>query len=212
MTDQTERPLRADAARNVERILGAARAVFADIGPQATLEAVAAHARVGRRTLFRRFPNKEELVRAVLEQSITQTLVPVIERALDDEDPHRGLVTVMEATLALVDRERNTLAAATNSGALTAEFTGPVLSPLAELTERARDAGRLRPDLTPDDIVRVMGMLTNVLWGMQPGGNGWRRYLVLMLDAVGADETSPLPPAEPLRWMTATNHCWPGGV
>lgn len=210
VTDQSERPLRADAARNVERILEAARTVFAETGPETSLETVAARAEVGRRTLFRRFPHREALVRAVLEQAIATQLAPVIERALEDDDPYRGLVTVMESALAMVDRERNTLAAASNSGALTAEVTGPVLGPLAELTERAQRTGRLRTDLTGDDIARVMGMLTNVLWGMEQGAEGWRRYLALVLDSLNPAAANPLPPAGPLQCLPPTGFYLPG--
>ncbi|MDT5254781.1 MAG: hypothetical protein QOH07_3735, partial [Mycobacterium sp.] len=70
MVAVTERPLRADAARNAERIVRAAREIYAEFGPEAPIEAIARRAGVGERTLYRRFPTKAELIRAALDQCI----------------------------------------------------------------------------------------------------------------------------------------------
>lgn len=72
MTAVEDRPLRSDAARNVERILRAAREVYAELGPDAPVEAVARRAGVGERTLYRRFPAKADLVRAALTRALTR--------------------------------------------------------------------------------------------------------------------------------------------
>ena len=72
MTAVEDRPLRADAARNVERILRAARDVYGELGADAPVEAVARRAGVGERTLYRRFPAKADLIRAALDQSVEQ--------------------------------------------------------------------------------------------------------------------------------------------
>ena len=83
MTAVSDRPLRADAARNAERILRAARDVYDELGPEAPIEAIARRAGVGERTLYRRFPTKAELVRAALDQCIAKDLTPAIEAARD---------------------------------------------------------------------------------------------------------------------------------
>lgn len=209
MVIEPERHLRADAARNVERILHAAREVFADLGPEAPLEEIARRAGVGIRTLYRHFPHKEDLVRAALDQSIAEDLSPAIKRALDDDNPLRGVTSLIEATLAIVARERNTLAAATNSGALTAEVSAPFLDSLTLLTNQAQQAGLIRADLLPEDMHRIMGMLTSVLWGMDPGGDGSRRYVVLILDALSPNGASPLPPAASFQQAPQSDGCWP---
>ncbi len=192
MPPEAERALRADAARNVKRLLDAARAVFAEQGPEATLEAVAERAGVGIRTLFRHFPHKEALVRTALRQTITERLPPILYRT-PDYDPRAAIQIVMEAVLVIVERERNTLAAAANPAALTAEIIEPARTPLADLTEQAKQAGTIRADVTGDDVVRVLGLLTNVLWLMPDDGDGWRRYLVLLCDAFNPDSATPLP-------------------
>jgi AcrR family transcriptional regulator len=176
------------------------RKVFADLGPEVPLEEIARTAGVGVRTLYRHFPHKEDLVRAAVGQSVTEDLSPAIEHALGDDNPPRGLTGLIEATLSMVDRERSTLAAANNSGALTAEIAAPLLDSLTELTHRAQQAGLIRADLTPEDMHRILGMLTNVLWGMPPGSDGWRRHVVLVLDALPPGSASPLPPAGPKCW------------
>ena len=74
MTAVADRPLRADAARNAERILRAARDVYGELGSEAPIEAIARRAGVGERTLYRRFPTKGDLISAALDQSIAEDL------------------------------------------------------------------------------------------------------------------------------------------
>jgi AcrR family transcriptional regulator len=188
---ENERPLRADAARNVARIVRAARDVFAETGPDAALDEIARSAGVGVRTVYRHFPQKEQLVRAALEQSMAEDLEPTIERALADEDPLRGLTSFLEAALVMAAREQNTLAAATNTGALTADVIGPFLESLGLLTKRAQDAGAIRTDVTADDLQKLLGMLT----GLACQSTNWRRHLSLVLDGLSPTGATPLPPA-----------------
>ena len=204
MATDASRGLRADAARNVERILRATREVYAEHGPDAQLDDIARHAGVGISTLYRHFPNKGALVRAALEQSSAEQINPAIERALADDDPKRGLTTLIEATMSQVARQHNTLAAAKNSGAITAELTTPFRESLDLLTRRAQKAGLIRADLAPEDMPRIVVMLIGVLWTMPPDSDGWRRYATLVLDALSPTGASPLPPAVPLLQLQQT--------
>jgi AcrR family transcriptional regulator len=194
MTTESERPLRADAARNAERIVRTARAVFADQGPDAPLEEIARRADVRIRTLYNRFPNKADLVRAALDQAISEDLTPAAERALADPSPLDGLVSLIEAAMDLAARELNILAAARDAGTLTAELYTPFYESLALLARRAQDDGLLRADLVPADLARLMGMLTSTLWTMDPQTDGWRRYLALMFEGLTPAAAKPLPP------------------
>jgi AcrR family transcriptional regulator len=198
LTDGTRR-LRADAARNSERIARAAREVYAESGPDATLDDIARRADVGIATLYRRFPNKEELLRAAIEQGIGEQLSPAIEQALGDDDPKQGLVTLMEATLSMVASERNTFAAAHNAGALTTELTAPFLDSMTLLIHRGQQVGVIRADLVPDDVHVIIGMLASLMSCMEFEGDGWRRYVALMLDGMSPVGASPLPAAVPIR-------------
>src|SRR3954447_7991578 len=86
----TDRPLRADAERNRERILDAARAAFAEDGLDVGLHEIAKRAGVGVGTVYRRFPEKDELVRALFEDRVEE-VVSIAEHALSFEDGWTGL-------------------------------------------------------------------------------------------------------------------------
>jgi len=93
--------LRSDAARNADRILRAAREVYAAAGPDAAVDAIARRAGVGERTLYRRFPSKGELIRAALDQSIADNLSPALEQARRRANPLQGLTHLIEAAISL---------------------------------------------------------------------------------------------------------------
>jgi AcrR family transcriptional regulator len=199
MTAVADRPLRADAARNVERILRAARDVYAELGPDAPVEAVARHAGVGERTLYRRFPTKADLVRAALDQSIAEDLTPAIEEARRASDPLRGIAQLIEAAISLGAREHNLLTAAHRAGSLTFDISVSLNEALGELVGEGQRVGRVRADLVSDDLPRLIAMLYSVLSTMDSDSDGWRRYAALIIDAISMSDARPLPPAPPLR-------------
>src|ERR1700758_4323447 len=194
MTAVEDRPLRADAARNAQRILRAARAVYGELGPDAPVEAVARRAGVGERTLYRRFPTKADLVRAALDHSIAEDLMPVIDEARRADDPLRGLTQLIEAAIGLGAREHNLLTAAHRAGSLTADISDSLNQALYELVRRGQLAGLVRPGLVADDLPRLIAMLYGVLPTMDSNSDGWRRYVALVLDAISINEREPLPP------------------
>jgi AcrR family transcriptional regulator len=193
--------LRADAARNAERILRAARDVYAASGPDASVDAIASHAGVGERTLYRRFPNKADLIRAALDQSIAENLAPVIARARRRDDPLRGLTELFEAATSLGAQEHNLLAAARKAGAL-ADISVTLDAALQELMDRAQLAGLIRADLVADDLPRIIAMLNSVLWTMDPADGGWRRYVALVLDGMTTTKGRRLQRAPKLRYAS----------
>lgn len=208
MTAVTDRPLRADAARNAERILKAAREVYGELGPDAPIEAIARRAGVGERTLYRRFPTKAELVRAALDQCIAEDLTPTIEAARSAADPLAGLAELVDAAISLGAREHNLLTAARRAGSLTSDVSTDLYEALTELAARGQRAGVVRADLAPPDLPRMIAMLHSVLWTMDSGSDGWRRYVALMLDAISAGDRRTLPPAATLRFVPESGN-WP---
>jgi AcrR family transcriptional regulator len=208
MTAVTERPLRADAARNAERIVRAAREIYGEFGPEAPIEAIARRARVGERTLYRRFPTKAELIRAALDQCIAEDLTPTIEAVRGAVDPLHGLAQLIDAAISLGAREHNLLTAARRAGSLTPDISTSLYEALTELAHRGQQAGVVRADLVAEDLPRLIAMLHSVLWTMDSPSDGWRRYVALMLDAISADDRRPLPPAPRLRFA-AESGSWP---
>jgi AcrR family transcriptional regulator len=208
MSTVTDRPLRADAARNAERILRAARDVYGELGPEAPIEAVARRAGVGERTLYRRFPTKAELVRAALDQCIAEDLSPTIEAARGSDDPLVGLAQLIDAAISLGAREHNLLTAARRAGSLTPDISVSLYDALTELARRGQRAGVVRADLVADDMPRLIAMLYSVLGTMDANSDGWRRYVALVLDAISIDERRPLPPAGALHFAPVSSS-WP---
>jgi len=199
MTAIADRPLRADAARNAERILRAARDVYGELGPDAPIEAIARRAGVGQRTLYRRFPTKGDLISAALDQSIAEDLTPAIEEARHADDPMHGLTQLIEAAISLGAREHNLLTAARRAGSLTPDISTSLYEALNDLVWRGQQAGLVRADLVADDLPRLIAMLHSVLFTMESGSDGWRRYVALILDAITASDREPLPPAAALH-------------
>ena len=208
MTAVADRPLRADAARNAERILSAAREVYGELGPEAPVEAIARRAGVGERTLYRRFPTKGDLIRAALDQSIAEDLTPAIEDARRADDPLRGLAQLIDAAISLGAREHNLLTAARRAGSLTPDISTSLYEALNELARRGQQTGLVRADLVSDDLPRLIAMLHSVLFTMDSTGDGWRRYVALILDAITINERQPLPPAAELRFAPPSSS-WP---
>jgi AcrR family transcriptional regulator len=208
MTAVEDRPLRADAARNVERILRATRDVYGELGPDAPVEAVARRAGVGERTLYRRFPAKAGLVRAALDQSIAENLTPAIDTARAADDPLHGLTRLIEAAISLGAREHNLLAAAHRAGSLTSDISVSLNEALGDLVREGQRVGRIRADLVANDLPRLVAMLYSGLSTMDPDSGGWRRYVALVVDAISVDERQPLPPAAALRYVSEPNS-WP---
>lgn len=198
MTTGASRRLRADAARNAERILRAARAAYADSGPDASLTEIAERAGVGMTTLYRRFPSKEAIARAAFDQCIAEEISPAIERALADDDPRRGLTALVDAAVAMAAREPDTLAAARHAGAVSPKISESFFQALTDLAQRAQRAGLLRADLVPDDLFRIMVMVLSLLFTMDLRSNGWQRYVTLVLEGLSPVGAGLLPPAVPL--------------
>jgi AcrR family transcriptional regulator len=187
------RPLRADAARNAERIMRAARAAFAESGTDVALEEVARRAGVGVATLYRRFPSKDDLIRAIVEWRYAEQIEPVMALAIADADPWQGLVATLDAALTVAAEERATIKAARDPGMLIDAIMARFFPDLTTIVRRGQDAGLIRADLTPDDLPPLVFMLFATLRRTESGGEGWRRYLMLVLDALRPAAAGPLP-------------------
>ena len=109
------------------------------------------------------------------------SITPAIHDAMRAEDPFAGLLKLMEAAISLGAREHNILAAARRAGSLTPDISISLYEAMGELADRAQRAGLVRADLVADDLPRLVAMLHSVLWTMDSTGDGWRRYVALIL-------------------------------
>ena len=192
----SERPLRRDAERNRQRILAAARELFAKRGLAVTLNDIAHHAGVGVGTVYRRFPDRAELIEGLFEQRLEQ-IRELLEAAREDPDPWRALTGFHERLLELQAANRGLKDLLHGAPGGTERFATlrAELRPLAaELVERARAAGQLRADCEPQDLGIVHLMLGAVIdAGQEVAPELWRRYFAIVLQGLRATPEQPEP-------------------
>jgi AcrR family transcriptional regulator len=193
------KPLRADAARNVDKIILAARQCFREHGPDVPLQTIAATAGVGPATLFRNFADKEELVLAALNRQLRETVDPVIAEAVAGMDAAAGLLRVIEAIMAAASADANLLGAVAGRRELLTGITGSLMESIGVLLVRGQGQGTLRSDISLTDMFRLLAMLIGVVDTMEPGSDAWRRPVALIEDAIRTERTGrPLPAFVPL--------------
>src|SRR5581483_5639777 len=149
-----EKPPRKDAARNRQRILDAAKELFAERGLSVTLHDIAARAGVGVGTIYRHFPDKKPLIDAIFEEHLADTTA-VFEQALADPDPWHAIVWVHEQVLEhqAHNRALKELLLGTPDAPERAQQIRAQLHPLAaELIERGKASGVVRPDCETQDF------------------------------------------------------------
>jgi AcrR family transcriptional regulator len=190
---ETCRPLRADAARNRERILEAAATVFAKRGLEATLDDVADEAGVGVGTVYRRFPCKDALVEALFEQAV-DGMVELVYQAETMADSWDGLVWFLDRAsqrqaenLGLRDVIMHGMCGQDGIG----RGRERIAPAVGRLIERAQRDGNLRPDIVAADMPIIELMVNSV--ATRTGDLApelWRRYLAIILDGLSAHGAS----------------------
>jgi AcrR family transcriptional regulator len=195
-TTPIDKPLRADARRNREKILEAAKACFAESGLGAQMDDVAARAGVGVGTVYRHFPTKDALVRALIVDHM-ESMAEIGKRFLADEpDAWKAfsgfLLTAAEHKFS--DRGLTQVLGNAPASAFVgiAEGETDLAETGAELMRRAQEAGAVRPDARPHDIPVIMCGLAGVRessWGP----SAWRRYMGIALDGLRATDGDTLP-------------------
>ena len=171
---------RADAARNRERVLEAAKAVFSAGGPDASLEAVARRAGVGIGTLYRHFPTREALFEAVYRREVQQ-LGELAEQLKSEAAPVDALRRWLRSNVEFVATKKGMSAALAlavhGSSELYAYTFDRLTKAVGALLDRAVAAGEIRPDIGPEDLLRALvGMC---YMHDQPG---WQATVLRLLD------------------------------
>lgn len=171
---------RADSLRNRERVLRAAKAVFATGGPAGSLEAVARQAGVGIGTLYRHFPTREALFEAVYRHEVEQ-LVRLSEQLGTEAPPLEALRRWMHATVGFVATKKGmstALAIAVHASSdLTVYSIDRLGRALQMLLQRAVEARAIRDDIGAEDILRtVVGLCYT------HDKTGWQRNVLRLVD------------------------------
>ena len=188
--------LRADAARNRERLIEAAGRVFATEGLDAGVDEIARTAGVGIGTLYRRFPTRDDLVGAVLDDTFERVLAR-LDEATVDPDPWTALERAIGGFAEAVLANRALLHSIAHGGCH-AERVGDLKRRLLErfdaILDRAQAAGVVRGDVNPGDLMALSGMLSRIPpQRLERDPQVWHRWLALMLDGLRPEGAHPLP-------------------
>ncbi|MFQ6396571.1 TetR/AcrR family transcriptional regulator [Nocardia sp. KC 131] len=198
------RRLRADAARNQQRIVDAARELFADHGLEITLDDVAERAGVGVGTVYRRFANKKELIAEVFEQNIAE-FGDAADAAVAHPDPWQGLVRFFEYACTHLATNRGfseVMLELENDMERFAAVRDRLKPTVAAIIDRARDAGALAPDVQTSDFFALIHMVDALAEFSRPvNPDVWQRYMAIALNGVRADSM----PRQPLNVPALTD-------
>jgi AcrR family transcriptional regulator len=148
----TDRPLRADARRNQERIIEVATEVFAQDGAGASFEEIARRSGVGSGTLYRRFPTRGSLFEAVYAEQAEHLLEP----RPDDSDPWRALETWLRRFVDFIIGKRAFAEEMAHDTDLVRDVRRRIYATADPLVEAAQTAGVVPDDVTADDILRML--------------------------------------------------------
>jgi len=171
---------RADALRNRDRVLEAAKTVFSAGGAEASLEAVARQAGVGIGTLYRHFPTREDLFEAVYRREVEQ-LSELAEELKSEPSPVEALRRWLRSTVQFVATKKGMMAALAivmNANSELAAYSHAHLTrSIGALLARAVEAGEVRADVTADDLLRALiGMC------YMHDQTGWQQSVLRLLD------------------------------
>jgi AcrR family transcriptional regulator len=190
------RPLRRDAEINLERILAAAQDVFAEAGFDASMERVASRAGVGVGTLYRRFPNKESLIVAILEMANGRAQL-LVDDVLRTASPSEGIFEFMRKCVGIPSSLRAMVSRSPSLVEIHRTMVERLRGPVTALIDQAKGAGSIRADVDFSDIAVILLSVRAVedRWvagesdaklGRQQG----ERHLQLLIDGLRVNDSA----------------------
>ena len=201
--DEAERRPRADALRNRERLLEAAKAAFAELGAGVALEDIARRADVGIGTLYRHFPTRDAIVEAVYSREVRQ-LAASAEGLLSELPPGEALRAWMRLFVDYLATKKVIAPALSamvgGASALYETSSGLIKGAISLLAEQAVAAGEIRSDI---EVADLMQALAGLAYGV--AHPGWRTSALRLIDILMAglrpdsaeDAAVSNPPAPP---------------
>jgi AcrR family transcriptional regulator len=205
MTADPESPLRADARRNRDQIIAAARTIFAEHGPDVPMEEIARAAGVGVGTLYRRFPDREALIRAVAQNNFSRVLTEARAAVAEEPTAWAALVRFLRqsrelrltAQLAMI----SPLAAKViHDDPMTVEFRSVIMAELDGVVHAAQAEGTLRKDIDTGDVAMLFSLLLRQIstGSEQASRLAPERCMALMFDGLRSSGASTPLPGRPL--------------
>ncbi|MDQ4109747.1 MAG: TetR/AcrR family transcriptional regulator [Actinomycetota bacterium] len=188
--------MRADAERNRERVVDAARELFAEQGLDASTNEVARRAGVGVATLFRRFPTRDDLVGAVFADRMA-AYVAATDEALADPDPWRGFCGYIERVCRMQANDRgfaDVLTLTFPTAKALEDDRNRAAEALGVLLDRAKASGRLRKDFAHQDVPLILMANAGVVTATRNAApDAWKRLVGYLIQAFAAEAAHPLP-------------------
>jgi AcrR family transcriptional regulator len=186
---ENDRPLRADARRNREKIMASARELFASRGHEAQMEEIAAHCGLGMGTLYRHFPSKQALLTAMVRERF-RAMADLARAAEQIGDPGESFEALLRSYLEAAEGDASFQLALMGAGDVEWEGIRPQKAEFAEIVtrivERAVTAGAVRGDLTYADFPLLARGVVSTMYFKSAANSDWRRHLELTLDGVRA--------------------------
>lgn len=193
-------PLRADARRNREQIIEAARELFIRVGTEVPMEEIAKTAGVGVGTLYRRFPDRDELIKAVSLDNFARLLEIARRIEREEPDPAKALGTLLYSSLELrLGITMTTLSprsyAAMQESLKHSTQREEVLQIGTRLLRRAQEDGSMRKDIDIGDVVLSLVLVSKLVPPSDDelGEMIFRRLIALMMDGLRGSAATPLP-------------------
>ena len=200
MTADPETPLRADARRNRDQIIAAARTIFAEQGPDVPMEEIARAAGVGVGTLYRRFPDRDALIGAVARDNFGRVLTEARAALAEEPTAWEALVRFLRQSrelqlsvqLALISPM---VAKVISDDPLTDEFRRALLDELDIVVHAAQEEGFLRKDVDTGDVAMLFSLLLRQISSRADDAlrAGQERCMALMLDGLRVQPGATLP-------------------
>jgi AcrR family transcriptional regulator len=212
----SRRALRADAERNRQRLIAAAREMFAERGLDVPMEDIARHAGVGVATLYRRFPTRADLIAGAFEAKMA-AYADAGTQALSHPDPWAGFCAYIVRVCAMQAEDRgfaNVLCMTFPADKQFEAERGRAYRNFLELVRRAQAAGRLRADFVAEDHAILLMANAGVVAGTADAApDVWRRFAAYMIQAFSARSAAPLPaPPTPTAMYRALHHLYQTGI
>jgi AcrR family transcriptional regulator len=200
MSADPQVPLRADARRNRDQIIAAARTIFAEFGPEVPMEEIARAAGVGVGTLYRRFPDREALIRAVAVDNFSRVLDDAREAAEQEPTSWQALVRLLHQSvelhlsvqLAMLSKKAHEIL---KEDPAIAQLREDLLIELEAMVRGAQNEGTLRTDVAEGDVAMLFALLLRQLESRSPevAQMSTARSIAIMIDGLQARPGTPLP-------------------